>query len=186
MQKRILIIDIETTGFLQKGGTIVEVGMIELDLETGKKEIVFDSVCHEEGITREQVESSWIVANSDLTVEDVRTSPKLKDLIPMIQTIVDQYPLGMTAFNRDFDEKFLTSRGIVFGELLPCPMLISTDICKLPSPRGRGFKWPKVEEAYAFFFPERDYVEKHRGADDAMHEADIVYELYKRGSFLTT
>ena len=63
-------------------------------------------------------------------------------------------------------------------------MLVSTPICKIPNKWGKD-KWPKVEEAYNFFFPGNDYVELHRGADDAFHEADIVFELIKRGKFTT-
>lgn len=33
------------------------------------------------------------------------------------------------------------------------------------------------------FFPAITYNECHRGADDAKHEALIVYELYKLGVF---
>ena len=44
---KILVIDIETTGFQKQGGSIVEVGIVELDLETGKAEIIFDSLCRE-------------------------------------------------------------------------------------------------------------------------------------------
>ena len=69
---KILIIDIETTGFLDKGGKIVEVGIVELDTETGSRKIIFDKVTHEKGITRAEVENSWIINNSDLKVEDVK------------------------------------------------------------------------------------------------------------------
>jgi DNA polymerase III epsilon subunit-like protein len=55
---RIGVIDIETTGFLKNGGKIVEVGIVELDLETGDKKIVFDEVTHEIGITKEEVSNS--------------------------------------------------------------------------------------------------------------------------------
>lgn len=34
---KILILDIETTGFLQQGGKIVEIGIVELDLSNGNK-----------------------------------------------------------------------------------------------------------------------------------------------------
>jgi DNA polymerase-3 subunit epsilon len=80
-----------------------------------------------------------------------------------------------------FDVGFLSAKGLTFTEL-PCPMLLSTPLCKLPSVR-EGYKWPKVQEAYDFFFPGNEYVEEHRGADDAMHEAEIVYELYNRKVF---
>ena len=178
----ILIIDIETTGFLNQGGKIVEVGIVELNLSNGNKKILYDKVTHEKGITRSEVENAWIISNSDLTVEDVRTSKRLDFLLPEIQLIIDKYPFGATAFNRSFDFEFLISRGIRFPKMLPCPMLLSTDVCKLPGNYGK-YKWPKVEEAYDHFFPDNSYVEKHRGADDAFHEADIVYELHKMGLF---
>jgi DNA polymerase-3 subunit epsilon len=179
---KILIIDIETTGFLQAGGKIVEIGIVELDLSNGQKKIIYDQVCHEKGITREEVENSWIVKNSDLTLEAIRTSKPLHVLYPEIQQIIDSYSNGATAFNNAFDFGFMENRGFRFNKKLPCPMKLSTDICQLPSPRG-GFKWPKVEEAHLYFFGDVGYIELHRGADDAFHEADIVYELYKRGIF---
>lgn len=179
---KIGIIDIETTGFLQNGGKIVEVGIVELNLENGDRKIIYDKVCHEVGVTLKEVEESWIVKNSTLTVKDVRFSPDLMKLKPEIQQIINSFPLGMTAFNNVFDFGFMESRGFVFPVKLDCPMKLSTDICKLPSPRG-GYKWPKVEEAHKFFFGDVGYVEKHRGADDAFYEAQIVYELYLRGIF---
>lgn len=182
MQK-ILIVDIETTGFLQQGGKIVEVGIVELDLSNGNKQIIFDQVTHEKGITKEECEKSWIVKNSTLTVEDIRTSKSLDVLKPEIQYLINSYQYGTTAFNNAFDFGFMEHRGFIFPKKLACPMKISTNICKLPKSNGFGYKWPKVEEAYEFFFGKTEYIEAHRGADDAYHEADIVYELYKRGLF---
>ncbi len=181
--KKILIIDIETTGFLKRGGKIVEVGIVELDLENGEKKILFDEVCWEKGITKEECDASWIVENSTLTTEDIKTSKSLNFHRKEIQGILLDYPLGATAFNNAFDFGFLKDRGFVFSRELDCPMKLSTDICKIPSPRGRGYKWPKVQEAYDFFFPDNEYIELHRGCDDAFHEADIVYELYKMRIF---
>ena len=178
----ILIIDIETTGFLQKGGKIVEIGIVELNLLNGNRKIIFDEVCHERPITRKEVEDSWIVKNSDLTLEKIQHSKQLIQLKPEIQFILNSYPLGATAFNNAFDFGFMENRGFVFPKKLPCPMKLSTDICKLPSPRG-GYKWPKVEEAHKHFFGDVGYIEKHRGADDAYYEAEIVLELYKLGIF---
>lgn len=178
---KILIIDIETTNFLQKGGKIVEIGIVELDLSNGETRIIFDEVCHEKGITKEEVESSWIVNNSDLTVEAIRYSKNLDYYRTEIQHLLNKYKAGATAFNNVFDFGFLEDRGFKFSKKLDCPMKLSTNICKLPG--KYGFKYPNVQEAYNFFFGKTDYIEKHRGADDALHEAKIVYELYKRGVF---
>ena len=60
-------------------------------------------------------------------------------------------------------------------------MIIATDILKLP-PRKSGtlYKWPTVEETWKYLFPDRKYVEKHRAYDDSVHEALIIFELYKK------
>ena len=181
-ENKILIVDIETTGFLKDNGKIVEVGMVELNLENGEKKILFSEVTHEKGITKEEVENAWIIGNSDLTVEEVRHSKRLDLLKEDIQKIIDSYPLGVTAYNNVFDFTFLEKKGIKFPKKLACPMLLSTPILKLKGKYGK-YKWPNVNEAYGFYFPESKYIEKHRGADDAFHEADIIYELYKRDVF---
>lgn len=179
---KILIIDLETTGFLKEGGKIVEVGIVSLDLDNGEKEILYDKLVHERPITLKEVESSWIVQNGYITVDEIRNSNQLVNELPDIQYIISSYRDGATAFNRSFDFDFLESRGVRFPKKLPCPMLLSTEICKLPSVYGKpGYKWPKVEQAWKHFFPDVEYVELHRGADDAFHEASIVYALHKLG-----
>lgn len=177
--KKILVIDIETTGFLNAGGKIVEIGIVELDLETGNRKIIFDKVCHETGITLKEVNDSWIVSNSTLTMEEIRHSDNLNKLKPEIQAILYAYPLGATAYNNAFDFGFLENRGFVFPKKLGCPMKLSTDICKIPKRGGYGYKWPNFEEAHEHFFGKTDYIEQHRGADDAYYEARLVHELYK-------
>ena len=134
--EKIAIIDIETTGFLRAGGKIVEVGIVELDLATGNKKIIFDQVTHEKGITREECVDSWIVKNSTLTVEDIRTSKCLDLLRDEIQTILNEYRFGCTAFNNAFDFGFMEDRRFIFPKKLDCPMKLSTNICKLPGNRG--------------------------------------------------
>jgi len=182
---KILVVDIETTGFLNQGGSIVEIGIVALCLETGQTEIIFDSLLRENILTAKHREEpmGWIFRNSDLTPEAVRDAPSASEVLTKVQHIIDQYPLGCTAYNKQFDFGFLTDRGLIIKEL-PCPMLLATDICQLPNKHGyKNYKWPSVEEAWRHFFPAITYNERHRGADDAKHEALIVYELYKLGIF---
>lgn len=180
---KILIIDLETTGFLQQGGKIVEIGIVELNLLNGEKKIVYDKVCHERPITKKEVEESWIVKNSTMSVFDIQNSRQLIYLKPEIQKILNDYPTGATAYNNAFDFGFMENRGFYFPKKLPCPMKLSTDICKIPHKNRQGIKWPNFEEAKEFFLGKSDYIEKHRGADDAYHEADLVYHLFKIGIF---
>lgn len=178
----ILIVDIETTDFLNKGGKIVEIGMVALDLKTGGRTKVMDEVVYEPGIKRQEVEDSWIVKNSSLTVEMVQKGLNLDRIKNMVQALIKAYPLGATAYNNSFDFGFMESRGFVFPKKLDCPMLLSKDILKLPGKYG-DYKWPKVTECMQYFFPEEDYEEEHRGFSDAMDEARIVHELYMRKIF---
>lgn len=181
---KILVVDLESAGFQAKGGSIVELGLVEVDLESGEITTLFDSLVREDILSakhRESSEYNWIFQNSDLTPEMVRNAPSQHEVYPKFQAIIDQYPNGITAFNRNFDIPYLQSRGIKFGKLLPCPMLLLTGIMKLPKTKGFGYKWPKVIEAFPFLFPDVDYNEAHRGASDARDEALIVLEMYKRG-----
>lgn len=177
---KILVLDIETTDFLQRGGRIVEIGIVELCLATGDRRIIYDKVCHETGITREEIENAWIIKNSDLTLEEIRLSPNLDKLRSEIQSILDLYPAGCTAWNNAFDFGFFEDRKFKFPRKLPCPMKLATDVCCIQGPSGN--KWPNVEEAYRFFL-QKDLKEKHRGADDALHEAEIIYTMYQLGHY---
>ena len=187
---KVLIVDIETTGFLKSGGRIVEIGIVELNLDNGEKKILFDEICWEKGLTKKECDDSWIVSNSTLTTEDIRTSKNLNFYREQIQQILNDYPLGATAFNNAFDFDFLKSRSFSFPRELPCPMKLSTDICKIPhkvgknGKRRKGNKWPSFEEAHRHFFPDEEYKEEHRGGQDAKDEARLVYELYKMGKFI--
>ena len=181
---KILIVDLETTGFQNDNGKIVEIGLVVLDLETGNKTVLLDVTCREAGMTIKD-RDAWIFQNSDLTVQQVREAQDLSEIAPMIQRIINLYPDGITAFNRNFDINFLKSRGFIFPKLLPCPMILCTSICKIPQKNGRGgYKFPKAQEAYDYFFPDSGFIEEHRGASDCLMEADIVYSLYKLGVFV--
>lgn len=183
MQNQILVIDIETTGFLKQGGKIVEIGMVLLDLNNGEVTSVYNSLVKEDGLnsSHTNLPMGWIFSNSDLRYEDVLEAPSLELQQEAIQSLLDEYPA--TAFNKSFDFDFLRDRGFKINDL-DCPMKLATPICKLPNRRGwSGYKWPKVEEAWNHFFGDTGYIEAHRGLDDAKHEALIVYELYKMGVF---
>lgn len=180
MKNKILIIDIETTGFLPTG-KICEIGIVELDIETGNKRILFDSLCNPGGLTIDGLSASWIVERGYIAADEILSAVPIETIVDRVQGIINSYPSGATAFNNRFDFDFLETVGVKIPKRLPCPMLLSTNICKLPG--NYGYKRPKVEEAYKFFFPDSEYIEKHRGADDAFHEADIVFKLIEMKVF---
>ncbi len=177
--QKILIIDIETTGFSHSKESIVEIGIVELDLISSTANVIYNSLCREENFG-EHNRDAWIFQNSNLKFEDVMNAKPLDKF--EIQLIIDTYPLGATAFNNRFDFGFMEDRGFKFPVKLDCPMLLSTDVCKIPGKYGKN-KWPTAQEAYNHFYPNDKYIEKHRGVDDALHEAGIVYALYSKGIF---
>ena len=182
----IAIVDIETTGFLNQKGLIVEIGIVSLNLNSGAIKEEFDSLIREPGLNTAHAKPpyGWIFENSSLSYEEVSRAPLLSDLFKEIQAVFDKYPTGLTAYNAAFDLPFLRSRSFSFTQL-PCPMIAATPVVNLPPNPGRNTpKWPKVEEAWDFLFGDTGYVESHRALDDAKHEAKIVYELYKRGDYV--
>ena len=181
--KEIAVIDIETSGFQHQGGLIVEIGIVGLNLETGSVTDEFDSIVKEDGFDERHAKHpyGWVFQNSDLRYNDVLSANNLTDMLPEIQNVLNKYSLGATAYNKAFDFGFLRSRGLQIKEL-DCIMLSATPVVNLPPNPGYSTpKWPKVEEAWEYFFPQVEYKEAHRALDDARHEALIAYELYKLG-----
>lgn len=186
LETKIAIVDLETTGFLQQKGLIVEIGVVGLNLNTGEIKTEFDSLINEPGLNTTHTASpyGWIFQNSSLKYDQVCRAPRLSDIFSDIQAILDRYPTGLTAYNTSFDLPFLRSRSFTFTAL-PCPMIAATPVVNLPPFPGKSSpKWPTVQETWNYLFgDDTGYVEAHRAADDARHEAKIVYELYKRGNY---
>lgn len=175
----VVVVDCETTGLYPHYDLILEIGIVELNLLTGETKILFDSLV-KESMFSEEHRHSWIFENSDLSFDEVMNAPLLDELKPEIQAIFNRN--SVTAYNKSFDLGFLKSRGIHVPNELPCIMLTATNILKIPFLRGiKKFKWPKCQESFEFFFPATSYIEKHRAVDDAIHEAMILYEIFRRG-----
>lgn len=183
MENKILVIDIETLGgFVPSKGFIAEIGIVELDIKTGETKTLFDSLCKHPKMTA-KLHDSWIFQNSTMTIQDVRNAPFLSEIQEEVQGIIDKYQLGVTAYNRKFDITYMEGYGFTFKKLQPCPMLELTPIAKIPHKNGKGNKWPSCEQAWEFLFPNVEYIELHRGADDALHEAKIIFEMIKKGYY---
>jgi DNA polymerase III epsilon subunit-like protein len=190
--KKISVIDIETTGLDIGNDLILEIGICELNVSNGSIKKIFDKVVREPKFS-DKHRIVWIFQNSNLKYEDVLSAPMLDTFYQELQIIFDSYPI--TAYNKKFDLGFLKRRGFTFKKELECPMIVSTNILKIPfpsrpdryvkndtiSPRPENqYKFPNVEEAWKYYFPNDDYKEIHRAYNDAEHEARIVYEMYLR------
>jgi len=171
---KIAVVDIETTGFSPDYDKIVEIGIVELDLSDGSTRVLFDKVILEDDFN-ESCENAWVFNNSDLTFDEVlNNGTPIEDERLNLQIIFDSY--HVTAFNSAFDIGFLQKRGFAIPRTTPCIMKSATPVVGIFDSRGRN-KWPSVEEAWHHFFPDEPYAEKHRAADDALHEAKILYKM---------
>ena len=189
----IAVVDIETTGRNPQVGTIVEVGICELDLQTGAIRKLFNSVCREAAFTTKfearSLAEAWIFQHSTLTPEDVLKAPAWDDIKDSLQQILTSYPV--TAYNQEFDFNFFRNRGLPVQTTLPDAMHVATPVLKLPYPKRsiqiyppqmhtQPYKWPSVEETWRYLYPETPYRETHRAYDDATHEAQLIYGLFQR------
>lgn len=172
----ILVIDIETDHIDCNVGSIVEIGICSLNLITGEIIEVFSSVVKDNKMVNY---SGWIFKNSTLTKELVKTGIPIMYLCPLLQSLFDKHYL--TAYNHKFDFEWLESRGLKIRNVFVDPMVVLTNIMKLPHSRYK-YKFPKVTEAYKFLF-DKDLDEKHRALSDAYNEAEIIREMAYRNYF---
>ena len=149
----IVVVDIETTGFSHQKDCILEISICKLDLDSGECSELFNKVIKERHYSMRH-RSAWIFENSDLKYEDILKAKPLNVYRKELQRIFNIFPA--TAFNKSFDFGFLKDRGFLIKEL-PCPMVIATNILKLP-PRKPDtlYKWPSVEETWNFFSQRRN------------------------------
>ena len=125
---KIAVVDIETTGFFDRDGLIVEIGICELDLKTGEIKKLLDEPVRELQFSNKH-RNSWIFKNTTLKFDDVLNGKTLKSLRADIQSIFDCYPV--TAFNKKFDFEFFRGRGFRIENELPCPMVLATDVLRI-------------------------------------------------------
>lgn len=188
---KILVVDIETTGFLNQGGKIVEVGVVEVDLQTGSKQILFDEVINPTELEDHEISDSWIVRNRFMTLEEIRAAESFEYHRQRLEEVIESNKNGATAYNKNFDFSFLRQYGLNLLNTLPCLMEAADKVLQIPptdkmiyAGYGDKTKVPKAQEAYDYFFPNSGYIEQHRGADDALREADIAIALYNQSDFL--
>jgi DNA polymerase-3 subunit epsilon len=189
-ENEIIVVDIETTGLSPQHDYIIEIGICKLNLDSGKITKLFDKVVRERGVSQSD-RNAWIFQNSNLKFEEVINAPLLDRFIPELQDIFDKFPA--TAYNKRFDFSFLRMSGISIDNELPCPMITATPIMKLERKNQYGniynnyefqYKYPNVEEAWHYYIPNVHYIELHRAYDDAVHEARILFEMYKKEDYV--
>lgn len=186
----ILVVDIETGNIDAKNKQkqfdvenclICEIGIVNLNLDSGEIKPVFDQICRED-ISPDP--ESWVFKNTSLTCKMVNKSTHLKDFKDELQKIFNSKPV--TSWNQEFDFKHLEcpSRCLTIPLKYWDPMVALTDLLKIPSYSGNGYKFPSVTEAYNYFNPEKSLEQNHRALDDAKIAANIIFQAVEKWSIL--
>tara|TARA_R110000772_G_scaffold17946_3_gene49960 strand:+ start:121665 stop:122207 length:543 start_codon:yes stop_codon:yes gene_type:complete len=167
---KILVVDIETTGFYPKNDLIVEIAAAVVDTKTKDIKLVFEKAIKDPRFDADKHGDSWIFENSSLTVEDVENAESIEAYREELQALFDEYL--MTAYNKKFDLGFLREAGFT----------IKDTKCLMESAKvhrtGRKYS---VEVMYNQFFMDgkERYVEEHRAGADTIDEAKILLHLVK-------
>jgi len=172
---KVLVIDIETTGFDAKKDAIVEIGMVLVDTKELTKELIFDKIVLDANFSKVLHKDSWIFENTNLTPEEVSSAETLESYREELQSLFNKY--RVTAYNKPFDMRFMEARGFKI-ETIKCLMDSCYNDYNIYGYNKYGSrKRPSAEEAYNIIFPDADFVELHRGGDDALRESEILLKL---------
>lgn len=177
----VLVLDTETTGF-PPAARMVQLAALLFDNE-GNELDGYDAVIQPDGweVPLEAAAIHGFTTEICATV-GVPLFSAMERLIPMLDRAV-----LLVAHNWDFDARIIGAEITRThnrqlhnpSQKSACTMRLSTDICRLPQRRGRGYKWPTLNEAYAFFFG-KQIENAHHARADARACAEIFFELRKR------
>jgi DNA polymerase-3 subunit epsilon len=184
LNKKILVIDLETDSLPKQGEdyskvSILECGILGVDLDGGNYEVFLDTLVRphkEESNWRE----SWFLRNTKVNPTEIEEAPTFYEIAPIVTGLLWMAPI--TAFNLKFELSILRNYGFRVPSFQWDLMIASAGAMKIPSQR-HGIKYPKLEEAYEFFLPGTGWTQLHRAGDDILREAELSVELYKRGLF---
>lgn len=182
----ILVLDIETGNIDSKNiqkrfdvenCVICEIGIVNLNLDSGKIKPVFDHTCKEDILPDPD---SWIFQNSSLTYKMIKESNHLKNFKDELQDIFNSKPV--TSWNQKFDFNHLEchSRCLTIPSKCWDPMEILTDLIKIPHPFRDGYKWPSLIEGYLHFNPNKRLEHQHRAIDDAKIAAKTIFQALEK------
>lgn len=181
----ILFFDTETTGFTSKYKSltdpvqphIVQLGAI-LTTTEGRVVAEMNFMCKPDG---------WVIPDDVAKIHGMDMSITTEygfieaEVVAIFLALCDKAET-LVAHNYDYDHEVLKIACARFKhdfvlekKASYCTMKTATPICKLPSTRG-GFKWPKLQEAYKFFF-NREFEGAHDAMADIRACKDVFFKL---------
>lgn len=186
----ILFFDTETTGLVrnwnvaedERNPKLVQLGCV-LTTAGGRVLNTFSSIVKPEGYDIPEEAANVHGITTEIAM---REGHPLKEVVGWFLRLNSNANL-IVAHNFKFDSIIIRKaisecmKSCVFPASY-CTMLESTSLCELPSQRG-GFKWPKLKEAYQFFFNE-DLVDAHDALTDVLACKRVYFHM--RDNLTTT
>ena len=178
MSKDIYVLDIETTSLLGAwaGGKVLEVGIARLCLDTGKIYPEYSQIISHDLTPEEQ--NCWCFQNTDLTPQDVESSP-----VGPVKAAMDLYlryrDCLFTSYNVEFDfNRYLNQPPYTFKPAMAPDIMLT-----ISDDYNNGF-WLKAQESYDMLCQDNpaglpEGKERHRALDDAVCEAWILLRAYQ-------
>lgn len=179
-----LIFDTETTGLARfdlsanspEQPRLVQLGVILADDE--------NNIIHECGLIIKP--EGFTIPSQASNIHGITTEYAMKYGVParivvgLFNAFLQDEKLTLIAHNLKFDRIVMESELHKIGLTIDycseefCTMLNTTSICKIPAKKANGYKWPKLSEAYKYFFNE-ELVDAH----DALTDVRACFRIYK-------
>lgn len=154
-----LIFDTETTDKLVKGATpfdprqphLLEIAAVLLDSNFREVDAWVTLVRPAPGV---QVSPGALAAHGISTARATAEGVAAHEALQEFNALASRANV-LWAYNADFDRMILTIAALRAKVAMPwaaaplhCAMNLMTEHCKIPSPWGAGYKWPKLQEAH--------------------------------------
>lgn len=183
----LFIIDTETTGLGKYPyDLILEIAISKIDKNLDIQNL-YSSFISWENSRSDQINKCWWAVQANINYSEIQITGKLiskvwNEITPILNG------KRVTSWNVAYDfDKFLIPMAKDLGnipfEIMECPMLRMTDICKIP--HYYGYKWPRLEEALSYYQIDDDEISGtfHRAGFDAYCTALVVVEMIRDGVY---
>lgn len=186
-----LIFDTETTGFARNDVPLFH------DSQPHIAQLAA-VLCDDEGVIHQQLvvliePTGWEMPEAAQAVHGHSTEKLEAQGIPILPALSVLMNMGKKAtkiigHNLSYDMQLLKIElarikkevPIEFDMMCFCTMKTMTDICRIPKPRGSGWKWPKLTEAYQHCFG-KEFEGAHDALADVLATKEIFFWLKEKG-----
>jgi len=134
----------------------------------------------------------WEVQPGAAAVHGISTERAMDEGVSLLLAIEEFTAMTETeeavGHNIRFDQKVVEAELARLGHKVDgywpakktCTMLSSTNVCRILNPRGGGYKWPKLTEAYLHFFG-LEMENAHDAMADVRGCKEVYFEMVRLG-----